>query len=241
MNFVVESVAPSEASLSAASRRRRQTSYVAHYALDPETKRKAYRLRYDSYFFQGHIEPRADGLFEDHYDLLDNSRTILVSDEIGPVGSVRVCVLGLPGQTSPACEAFPDEIESALGQLAPGRRAAEITRLVRSPAAANDQALVFLLYRLANYIGFVENVDVLLASVRRNHAIFYRRLGFETASPPRPYPGLNCPMQLMVCDRANYERSFAQFPLIDPFGPDAGPLDGLLSGDPLPVAFLRQP
>ena len=212
--------------------------YVARLAVDDATKRDAFRLRYDSYLDQGHIELNASRLFTDRYDELDNSRTLVVYQGDDAVGSVRVCLLGRPGLVAPASEAFVSELASALVGLPSDRFAAEITRLVRSPAAANDQALVFLLYRLANYIGFVERVALLLASVRRNHATFYKRLGFEVASEPHPYPGLTCPMQLMRCDRDAYERSFAQFPLIDPFGPGADPLDGLLVGETVPVSFL---
>ena len=212
--------------------------YLARLASDSLTKRDAYRLRYDSYLDQGHINPNATRLFEDDYDALDSSRTIVLYDEAGPAGSVRVCLLGRPGLRSPASEAFPEELASPLAGLTPGTFAAEITRLVRSPASANDQALVFILYRLANYIGFVEQVRLLLASVRRNHAVFYRRLGFVDASGPRAYPGLTCAMQLMSCDRTAYELSFARFPLIDPFGPGANPLDGLLRGECVPVSLL---
>ncbi len=212
--------------------------YFARLAAEPSTCRDAFRLRYESYLDQGHIEPNDLGLFADRYDVLPNSRTVVIYDGAGAVGSVRVCLLGGPDLTSPASEAFPRELASLLDRRRPGTFAAEITRLVRSPAAASDQALVFLLYRLANYIGFVEGVSLLLASVRRNHAVFYRRLGFEIASGPRPYPGLTCPMQLMSCDRAAYERSFVRFPLIDPFAPGAGPLGGLVRGETVPVSLL---
>ena len=212
--------------------------YIARLAIDPPTRHDAFRLRYDSYLDQGHINPDPSGLFEDRYDAFDNSRTIVLYDDLGAVGSVRVCLLGRPGLVSPASEAFPVELAPLLSRLPPGTSAAEITRLVRCPAAANEQALVFLLYRLANYVGFVEQVSLLMASVRRNHAVFYRRLGFEVASEPRAYPGLTCRMQLMSCERASYERSFVRFPLIDPFAPGADRLDGLYKGEDVPVSLL---
>ena len=162
----------------------------------------------------------------------------MVYDEINAVGSVRICLLGRPDLLAPATEAFPQELTTVLADLTPGTLAAEITRLVRSPAAADDQALVFLLYRMANYVGYLEQVRLLLASVRRNHATFYKRLGFETVSEPRAYPGLSCPMQLMRCDRAAYERSFLRFPLIDPFAAGADCLDGLARGQAVPIHLL---
>ena len=239
MSFVLPSkIAQREDDFATRSSRHTGRCYLARLAVDEATRREAFRLRYDSYLDQGHIRPNRTRMFEDRYDGLPNSRIVVVHDEIGPVGSVRVCLLGRPGMVSPASEAFPAELSSLLETLPADSFAAEITRLVRSPAAADDQALVFLLYRLANYIGFVEQVALLLASVRRNHAVFYKRLGFEVASEPRPYPGLTCEMQLMQSGRKAYERSFARFPLMDPFAPGAEPLDDLLRGENVRISLL---
>ncbi len=212
--------------------------YSARLTSDETTRRDAFRLRYDSYVDQGYLDPNPDQMFCDRYDQLPSARTVVVYDHLGPVGSVRVCLLGGEGQRSPATESFPAEVARVLDGLGRGQRAGEITRLVRSPAAANDQGLVFLLYRLANFIGFAEEVRVPLASVRRNHSVFYRRLGFTSKSEPRPYPGLTCPMELMVCDRDAYERSFVRFPLIDPFAPGADCLDDLLRGEAVQVSLF---
>jgi hypothetical protein len=214
--------------------------YIARLALDAETRRDAFRLRYESYRDQGYIEPNQTGMFEDRYDDLDNSRIVVVYDHRGAIGSVRLCLLNTPGAASPAMESFPGELARLLDQIGVGSVAAEITRLVRSPAAADDAGLVFLLYRLANYVGYFERVALLLASVRRNHAVFYRRLGFAIETEPRPYPGLTCLMQLLSCDRAAYERSFQRFPLIAPFASGSTPLDGLLCGHPVEVSFPSQ-
>ena len=214
--------------------------YVARLALDPETRRDAFRLRYESYRDQGHIETNRTGMFEDQYDDLDNSRIVVVYDHRGAIGSVRLCLLNSPDATSPAMESFPGELARLAGRFGAGNVAAEITRLVRSPAAADDPALVFLLYRLANYVGYFERVALLLASVRRNHAVFYRRLGFAIETEPRPYPGLTCLMQLLSCDRAAYEKSFQRFPLIAPFASGSTPLDGLLGGHPVEIPFPSQ-
>ena len=216
--------------------------YVARLALDPPTRRHAYRLRYESYLASGHIDPNASGLFSDEYDLLPNCQTAVIYENDAPVASVRTCTLahGLR-QRSPASDTFPDEVARLLAEqpmTAVGRgRGIETTRLVRSPAAADNQALVFLLYRIAGYIGMMAYTQILFACVRKNHVPFYRRLGYESVTEPRVYPGLSCSMQLLSCTRRQYDEVRQAFPVIDPFAGTTGPLDEFLSGASVELAL----
>ena len=220
---------------------RPSNNYVVRLAVDDATRQDAFCLRYESYLSQGHIGRNPTRMFRDAYDDIGSSRTLVVYDHRGPVGSVRLCLLDTTDAASPARESYPAELERLLDDVGvgSGRVAAEITRLVRSPVA-DDAGLIFLLYRLANYVGHCERVSLLLASVRRNHAFFYRRLGFTTETEPRPYPGLACLMQLLSCQRATYERSFEHFPLIAPFAFGLTPLTGLLSGKSIDVCVPTQ-
>jgi hypothetical protein len=120
-----------------------------------------------------------------------------------------------------------------------GGRGMETTRLVRNPTAENNQELVFLLYRLAGYIGMMAHTQIRLAYVRRNHVTFYRRLGYTSVAAPRPYPGLNCPMQLMSCTRPRYDEIRAAFPLLDPYAGATETLDGFLSGETVSFSLMR--
>ncbi len=115
------------------------------------------------------------------------------------------------------------------GRLA-GMDVAEITRLVRSPDAANNQGLVFLLYRLAGDLVIKNDIRVILSSVRRNHMPFYRRIGFVDVAGPRAYPGLNCPMHLLSCSRTEYDRVRMAFPLMNPAASPTGTFDGFENG-----------
>lgn len=219
----------------------RQTPYAARLALDPQTREDAYRLRYESYLTSGFIEPNETELFRDQYDKLPNCQTIVLYDDGVPVASVRTCTFG-SGQRSPAMDAYPQEVSELLSQqstMGLRGRGIETTRLVRSPAAENNQGLVFLLYRMAGYIGMMAHTQILLACVRRNHVSFYRRLGYTPAAAPRPYPGLNCPMQLMSCTRQRYDEIRSAFPLIDPYAGTSDTLDGFLSGETVPLSLMR--
>jgi hypothetical protein len=219
----------------------RQTQYTARLAVDRGTRQDAYRLRYDSYLASGYIQPNEARLFQDQYDELPNCETIVIYDEEGAVASVRTCTLAFgSGQRSPASDTFPEEVCQLLRQqstIGVGGRGIETTRLVRSPAAENNQGLVFLLYRMAGYIGMMAHTQVLLACVRRNHAPFYKRLGYTPVTEPKPYPGLNCPMQLMSCTRQRYDEIRSAFPVIDPYAGTTDALDGFLSGEPVSLAL----
>lgn len=222
----------------------RQTQYLARLALDNHTKEDAYRIRYDSYLASGFIEPNETRLFQDLYDALPNCQTIVPYDQGIPLASVRTCTLAFgSGQRSPAMDAYPMEVSTLLGQpptAGVSGHGIETTRLVRSPAAENNQGLVFLLYRLAGYIGMMAHTQTLLACVRQNHVPFYGRLGYISITAPRPYPGLNCPMQLMSCTRQRYDEIRGTFPLIDPYaGGTIATLDGFLSGETVPLSLMR--
>ena len=215
------------------SDRHRTTTYEAILASDEDVRRDAFALRHASYVDGDFIAPRPDKLFRDAYDDLPNARTIVVYDDGHPVASVRVCFLSENDSRSPASDAFSSQIGTILAETRAGRtpsKAAEITRLVRSPACANNQGLVFLLYRLAGHLVLNRDVQVILSSVRDNHVAFYRRLGFERASPPASYPGLRCPMSLLRCARSSYDRVRAGFPLMDPDAVPPGTFHGFEEG-----------
>jgi hypothetical protein len=221
----------------------RAATYAARLALDAATRRDAFRLRYDSYLSGGHIAPNGTELFQDSYDELPNCRTLVIYEAGAPVASVRVCLLAHgSGLRSPAFDTFPSEVARLLEEQPQpgfGQRGMETTRLVRSPAAENNQGLVFLLIRLASYIGMMSHAQLHFACVRTQHLSFYKRLGYVSVTEPRPYPGLTCPMQLLVSTRARFDEVRAAFPLVDPFAGGKDDLEGFLSGETVPVALRR--
>lgn len=221
----------------------RRSGYAARLALSEEVRRDAYSLRYRSYVTAGYIQPDPAGLFKDRYDDLPNASTVVIYDQDVPVASVRTCLLARGSAlTSPALDTYRDEV-TALLEADPDNafagRGIEVTRLVRSPEAENNQGLVFLLYRMAGYIALCNHSQVHLACVRTNHVPFYRRLGYSIASEPRDYPGLSCKMQLMASDRTRYDRLRQSVPMMDPLGGSTGNLNGFFAGEPVPLALTR--
>jgi hypothetical protein len=222
----------------------KHSEYTARLALDADTKRDAYQLRYDSYLDSGFINPNPSKMFSDKFDELANAVTIVVYAEGSAIASVRACFLSRSSDiTSPAKETFPDEMHRILQNTAPSRHnleGVEVTRLVRSPAAANNQGLVFLLYRLTGHLALLNDFKVVISCVRQNHVPFYKRLRFQEASAPKPYPGLSCPMQMLACSRDDYDAVRSGFPIMDSEASPAGSFDGFLTGGTITVPLLQR-
>lgn len=215
----------------------RNVTYTGRLALDESVRQDAYKLRYRSYRASGYIDKNELKLFSDRYDSMASVSTVVIYEGDFAVASVRTCLLARDTSlTSPALEAFPEEVRQILGKdvdNAFAGRGIEVTRLVRAPEAENNQGLVFLLYRIAGYIAMRTHSQIHLACVRANHAPFYRRLGYSAASEPRSYPGLKCPMLLMASDREQFDRVRAAVPLIDPLNGATKNLQGFFAGEPI--------
>lgn len=202
--------------------------YEVCLARSAQIRYDAYRLRYRSYYSSGFIPANRDQVFHDRYDELPNSETVVVYDDGKPVASARLCFLSAAGSMAiPSSDTFPDHVRALVatcGTSRTGNEAVEITRLVRSPDAANNQGLVFLLYRMFAILGVEKDIRLVLSCVRQNHVAFYRRMGFQEVAEPRAYPGLSCPMSLMACPREDHDAMRAATPLLNP---DAFPADDL--------------
>lgn len=220
----------------------RGATYTARLATSAPVLEDAFRLRYRSYLAGGFIQANPSETFRDHYDDLPNADTVVLYDDGAPVASVRVCRLQRgTDYTSPGMTAFPEEVAALLNADPDdgfAGRAIEVTRLVRSPEAENNQGLVFLLYRLAGWIALCHHTQIFLACVRANHAPFYRRLGYSAASELRPYPGLSCPMLLMSSDRQRYDGVRAKVPMMDPLTHATRNLEGFFAGESVGLSLL---
>jgi hypothetical protein len=221
--------------------------YEARLATDAVTRRDAFALRYRSYHAQGHLAANDTGLLFDKFDDLPTTKIAVVYADGKAVGSIRTCFLRPgPGTMSPCREVYPDEVEGLLvkaGAAHPATRGfegVEVNRMVRAPEAADDQGLVFMLYRLAGYLALQADFRVIVTCVRGHHLPFYRRLKFTEAGPPKLYPGLTCPMVLLEIGRANYDAMRQGFRLMDPHAGEAGLLDGLEQGLPVRPALVRR-
>ena len=221
------------------------SEYEARIATSAAEKHEAFALRYRSYRDSGFIDPSASKLFSDRYDELPNAKTILVRQNGVAVASVRVCFLSRSGnEESPGRSTYPSEVNALLDTLTPSRggrpEALEVTRLVRSPEAANNQGLVFVLFRLVGHLALLNDFRVVVSCVRQNHVPFYRRLRFQEIAAAKPYPGLNCPMQLLALWRADYDKVRADLQVMDPQAGPLGTLAGLETGSTVRFPLIHR-
>jgi len=206
------------------------------------TRRDCYKLRYLSYFSEGHIESRRNGRFSDEYDDRPDAQTIVIYKDRRAVASTRVCVLdrGSDGNASgalPAEHVFPEEIDDLFrrGPAEPVQRVVEINRLVRHPEHADDKSLVFLLFRLAGHFILKYDAGAVVSCVRRNHVPFYKRLRFSEVAGPRTYHGVKFSTHLLTCLRDQYDSVRRMIPMLDVTGAERERYDRLSRGETVTV------
>ena len=225
-----------------AQRRSDPEQLTARLALDPKTKKDCYKLRYLSYFAEGHIEARRNGMFSDEYDDQPGVQTVVIYKGSRAVASTRICALtrGADGSESgaiPAQHVFPEETEALFRRdvAAPVERVVEINRLVRHPDLADNKSLVFLLFRLAGYFILKNDAGAVVSCVRRNHIPFYTRLRFSEVAGPRVYHGVKFSTHLLSCLRPQYDTVRRMVPVLDVAGAIRSHYDRLGQGETISV------
>lgn len=170
-------------------------------AIETYEKDEIYRLRYQCYFEEDAIEENEGRRFSDYYDEMDNCWNFGVHIHGQLVGAIRFHVLSKAHRRGPALDVFPDIVSPMLEN---GFTIVDPTRFVVSRAASRRHAqLPHMTMRLACMASEYFEAEVCLATVRVEHAPFYKRIfGFETICEPRPYPTLIKPITLMVGDMA---------------------------------------
>jgi hypothetical protein len=225
-----------------AIRQNHSTQLTVRLANDKKTENDCYKLRYLSYFSEGHIEPRRSEKFSDEYDSQPGVQTVVIYKGARAVASTRICLLTrwLDGRASgslPAQHVFPQEIEGLFGRdaAAPVQRIVEINRLVRHPEFAEDRSLVFLLFRLAGHFILKHNAGAVVSCVRRNHVPFYTRLRFSEVAGPRTYHGVKFSTYLLTCLREQYDAVRRMVPVLDVSDAERERYDRLSQGQTVTV------
>ena len=177
----------------------------------PAEREQIYRLRYRAYLQEGAIEPRADERVTDRFDDMPNTWIFGVYYDGALASSIRVSVATPEMPISPSVDAFSDVLHP---ELAKGKIIVDPTRFVAEPTRARTyRELPYLTVRLG-YVGCEHfGADIGLASVRADHAAFYRRVfGAVEMSDVRPYPGLNFPVVLYNSNSSiNLQQIYARF------------------------------
>ena len=180
---------------------------------------EVYCLRYRAYRKEGAIEPSASGAFEDRYDHQPNHVLWALTYEDRVIGSIRTTWFD-PQERHPIPEmhAYPKDLAKVVADDA---SVLSGNRLVIDPdlRSVSVQA-VMLLLRQFMVTASHRRSDWAVAAARSNHLAFYRKVfRASVISEGRVYPGLRCPMHLMVCDlRKNEGLITSTMPSLRPRG-----------------------
>ncbi|MBC8129792.1 MAG: hypothetical protein H7Y08_05670 [Rhizobiaceae bacterium] len=155
-----------------------------------------YRLRYDAYWREKTIWERADARFTDDYDKDENAFVFGVTIDGALAGSIRLHVVSPLCRRGPAVDTYGD----ILGPLLDGGETfVDPSRFVTNPLVRPGAKLLpFAVTRLACMAAEHFATDWMLATVRLEHAAFYRRFcSLKPLTAPRTYPCLMKPLMLL--------------------------------------------
>lgn len=168
-------------------------------AVTEEERDAIFRLRYDAYLKEGAIEPDFSRRLSDRFDDLDNTWIFGVFVEGELAASMRLHVTAEGYLDFPAMGVFDDHLRNKLAQ---GKTIVDPTRfVVDADMTRHYPELPYVTTRIGWMAGEYFGADLILATVRREHQAFYRRIfGHEVVADARPYYTLTKPLSLMVLD-----------------------------------------
>lgn len=163
-----------------------------------EDRKAVFRLRHECYLAEGAITCQPEALLFDEFDF-DGSLLFGVYEKDVLLSSIRIHRLEKSSWHSPAAEAFPEIVQPLIAQ---GKTLLDPNRLVVDREASRRRPeLIYATLRIPFLAARFFNVDLALATVRAEHAAFYRRvLCYQQVADPRPYPSLIKPLGLMCVD-----------------------------------------
>lgn len=171
---------------------------IADYkaAVSEDALAEIFKLRYESYLTGDAILPNPARSFRDVYDDMDNCWNFGVYINDSLVSAVRFHVLTSETPYGPACDFYPDIVMPMLEQ---GMVLIDPSRLVSDPDVRKTyREIPYATVRVPAMAYEHFEADYSLASVRKEHQAFYRRVfNAEKLSDPRPYPPLTVRLSLM--------------------------------------------
>jgi hypothetical protein len=178
----------------------------------PEEREAIFSLRYGAYLREGAIAPHFSQRFADDHDDAPNAWIFGVYIDGQLVSSIRLTVASPAYPQMPALGVFSDILGPAIER---GGTIVDPTRFVTdSDASKAHPGLSFVTTRLAWAATEYFSADLLLATVRKEHQAYYKRVfGHRTICDARPYPKLQKPISLMAVDYAvEKDRVQARYP-----------------------------
>jgi hypothetical protein len=178
----------------------------------PEEREAIFSLRYGAYLREGAIAPNMAQRFADDYDEAPNAWIFGVYIDGQLASSIRLTIASPGVPQMPALTVFSDILSPALER---GGTIVDPTRFVTDAEASRAYpGLSFVTTRLAWAATEYFNADLLLATVRKEHQAYYKRVfGHRLICDARPYPKLQKPISLMAVDYlAEKDKVQARYP-----------------------------
>lgn len=168
-------------------------------AKTPAERDEIFALRYRGYFLDGGIEANSSERFCDPWDDVENALLAGMYVEGRLASSVRFHMNRPEGASIPAMDTFGDVIQP---YLEAGKLIIDPTRFVIEPEfARRGPELPFLTLRLIAMAAEHYAADYILATVRAEHVVMYKRVvGHRAISEPRAYPMLARKIVCMISD-----------------------------------------
>lgn len=184
-------------------------------AATKEDRLSVYRMRYEAYIREEAIAPNTSRLFYDEYDNMDNCWVFTINIDDQPISSIRLHVISKENRKGPALDVFPDIISPMVES---GKVLIDPTRFVADEEAMRKYPeLPYLTLRAACMASEYFEADYCLATVRKEHTAFYRRVfRSQLLCEPRPYPTLKKPICLMKADVAEIrDKLMRRYPIFE--------------------------
>lgn len=180
-----------------ASRLLRQHPVEYRRAVDTAYREAIFRLRYRSYRTEDVIAESSSERFTDERDEDANAFVYGIEKDGVLAASIRLHVVSREMPFSPGLAVFPDILGAMLDR---GQSYVDPTRFVVDRSMSRMMGnLPFATVRLAAMAAEHFSADYILATVRAEHAPFYKRFfDMELLSEPRPYPSLSSPICIMA-------------------------------------------
>ena len=184
-------------------------------ARTPADRDAIFALRYRGYLLDGGIGPNSSQRFSDAWDDVDNALLLGMYMDGRLASTVRFHVNRPDGVRMPAMDTFGDVLEP---HLAAGKVIIDPTRfVVDAEMARNGPEIPYLTLRMIAMAGEHFCADLILATIRVEHLVVYRRMvGHRPISEPREYPLL---ARKIVCTAVDLETmratAYGRHPFLD--------------------------
>ncbi len=178
-------------------------------------KEEIFRLRYTSYLKEGAINENASKMFNDTYDEFDNCWIFGVHLDDKLASSIRCHVISPDTPKGPALDVFPDIVGP---MIEAGQSVIDPTRFVVDPNIVSKYPEIpFMTLRVACMAYDYHEADYCLATVRKEHVAFYKRVfRAEILCDPRPYPTLKAPICLLKTNVSSFrDKLLRRYPIFE--------------------------